>query len=89
MNNLTKGLLFTLTSILFSPLMTNEVKAEEFCIQSIANPCKPEVSEMPEQAKRRAERILDSDNCALYTYCLLYTSPSPRDAQLSRMPSSA
>ena len=68
MNNLTKGLLFTLTSILFSPLMTNEVKAEEFCIQSIANPCKPEVSEMSEQAKRRAEPILDSDNCALYTY---------------------
>ena len=23
------------------------------------------------------------------TYCLLYTSPSPRDATLSRMPSSA
>ena len=25
----------------------------------------------------------------LYTICLLYTSPSPRDATLSRMPSSA
>ena len=25
----------------------------------------------------------------LYTLCLLYTSPSPRDATLSRMPSSA
>ena len=24
-----------------------------------------------------------------YMYCLLYTSPSPRDATLSRMPSSA
>ena len=24
-----------------------------------------------------------------YEYCLLYTSPSPRDATLSRMPSSA
>ena len=24
-----------------------------------------------------------------YKYCLLYTSPSPRDATLSRMPSSA
>ena len=24
-----------------------------------------------------------------FTYCLLYTSPSPRDATLSRMPSSA
>ena len=26
---------------------------------------------------------------SLYMYCLLYTSPSPRDATLSRMPSSA
>ena len=26
---------------------------------------------------------------ARYTHCLLYTSPSPRDATLSRMPSSA
>ena len=26
---------------------------------------------------------------ALYVICLLYTSPSPRDATLSRMPSSA
>ena len=25
----------------------------------------------------------------LYNFCLLYTSPSPRDATLSRMPSSA
>ena len=27
--------------------------------------------------------------CATYGTCLLYTSPSPRDATLSRMPSSA
>ena len=27
--------------------------------------------------------------CAIITDCLLYTSPSPRDATLSRMPSSA
>ena len=25
----------------------------------------------------------------LFTYCLLYTSPSPRDTERSRMPSSA
>ena len=29
------------------------------------------------------------DACALPCACLLYTSPSPRDATLSRMPSSA
>ena len=30
-----------------------------------------------------------SENIAQYGFCLLYTSPSPRDATLSRMPSSA
>ena len=29
------------------------------------------------------------DDCKDYWDCLLYTSPSPRDATLSRMPSSA
>ena len=30
-----------------------------------------------------------SKHCSAYIFCLLYTSPSPRDATLSRMPSSA
>ena len=29
------------------------------------------------------------ENCVQYINCLLYTSPSPRDRPLSRMPSSA
>ena len=29
------------------------------------------------------------ERCLRRTFCLLYTSPSPRDATLSRMPSSA
>ena len=32
--------------------------------------------------------VTDADNTPFY-YCLLYTSPSPRDGLLSRMPSSA
>ena len=32
---------------------------------------------------------ITSTSCDLYTACLLYTSPSPRDDQTSRMPSSA
>ena len=32
---------------------------------------------------------LDEQECALFISCLLYTSPSPRDRSLSRMPSSA
>ena len=31
----------------------------------------------------------DGDNAILSLHCLLYTSPSPRDGLLSRMPSSA
>ena len=37
-----------------------------------------------EQAKLGRGRVLSK-----YTYCLLYTSPSPRDQRGSRMPSSA
>ena len=33
--------------------------------------------------------LLERSNIARDLYCLLYTSPSPRDATLSRMPSSA
>ena len=38
-------------------------------------------------AARKAEEIEQSQES--YWSCLLYTSPSPRDATLSRMPSSA
>ena len=42
---------------------------------------------IPQGAKNEALQVL----CAvmLTDHCLLYTSPSPRDATLSRMPSSA
>ena len=43
------------------------------------------------EAMRRhgVERIVFSSTAATYGDCLLYTSPSPRDGLLSRMPSSA
>ena len=34
-------------------------------------------------------KIRDDTSAALHKSCLLYTSPSPRDRQKSRMPSSA
>ena len=37
----------------------------------------------------RAISFVGSSDIAQYVYCLLYTSPSPRDGLLSRMPSSA
>ena len=38
-----------------------------------------------------AEKLLDGEVFMrpLYEFCLLYTSPSPRDTERSRMPSSA
>ena len=39
----------------------------------------------PEDTRASADKLLNK----LLNYCLLYTSPSPRDATLSRMPSSA
>ena len=38
---------------------------------------------------RDVDRIVHSKAYARYIDCLLYTSPSPRDRQRSRMPSSA
>ena len=35
------------------------------------------------------QNLTNSMASANYSYCLLYTSPSPRDGLLSRMPSSA
>ena len=44
-------------------------------------------SQAAEAPKRQAKRLKDVG--ILIHGCLLYTSPSPRDATLSRMPSSA
>ena len=48
-------------------------------------PATSEVIEAAEAAEGGGEVLYDS----LEGSCLLYTSPSPRDATLSRMPSSA
>ena len=42
-----------------------------------------------EDLLRDSFRELKRDESIQYDLCLLYTSPSPRDATLSRMPSSA
>ena len=39
--------------------------------------------------KNEKTSLTNTDLTTLYTVCLLYTSPSPRDRQKSRMPSSA
>ena len=39
--------------------------------------------------KEQLDLLFQSLITSVFTYCLLYTSPSPRDGLLSRMPSSA
>ena len=47
---------------------------------------KPFLKELIDKAREHNERLKDANQPPL---CLLYTSPSPRDRSLSRMPSSA
>ena len=44
---------------------------------------------IPEQDGEWIANMWETSNESLYYACLLYTSPSPRDGLLSRMPSSA
>ena len=57
----------------------------------IANGCDEETSDTLSTLIKNAERdgSLSHGLFRLPAYCLLYTSPSPRDGLLSRMPSSA
>ena len=48
-----------------------------------------EIELLPNIAPLHVERIKILARDGLYNGCLLYTSPSPRDRQKSRMPSSA
>ena len=52
------------------------------------NLTKAEFAERMETSRSSLDRLLDPDNESV-TFCLLYTSPSPRDRTRSRMPSSA
>ena len=48
-----------------------------------------EIIEMDRMRKLIAKHMVNSKHTSPHVTCLLYTSPSPRDATLSRMPSSA
>ena len=80
------------------------MEPKEFNLYMGGKPCKPGKSRKfsPAGAKKLTEyingirfqgRIINKEefdfNMEHIYYCLLYTSPSPRDRQKSRMPSSA
>ena len=54
------------------------------------NPAMPQPMKIdPQRVSAAGISVLRGKHITLYTDCLLYTSPSPRDGLLSRMPSSA
>ena len=59
---------------------TGDEPAQSLAEQSLTVRPEPDVERMGQEA---------SDGDSDYWHCLLYTSPSPRDGLLSRMPSSA
>ena len=78
---------FFLTTLLFSAIL---IKAESIVIDGILD--EPEwanafsISEFYQTSPFNLQK---SEGETLVYICLLYTSPSPRDRSLSRMPSSA
>ena len=73
-----------------------KVATEEQAQEAVAKETESNIIQMHEKVSRPEElagstykiKTPLSDH-ALYMTCLLYTSPSPRDRSLSRMPSSA
>ena len=81
--------------------MNQEVKCAVLCQKSMASLDSKEVKRLKDRIKENYVARLNADNMPLvtrfttksgqpvYRFCLLYTSPSPRDQRGSRMPSSA
>ena len=57
--------------------------------ETVTNPMTQETSEVEVIKLFAPYTIREDKNGTQYSPCLLYTSPSPRDRQKSRMPSSA
>ena len=78
-------------TIIFIVTLSTAIKATEnfddYTVFSGTAGIRMSQSEDMAECKQRCTRGAQQD--ALYNFCLLYTSPSPRDAESSRMPSSA
>ena len=71
--------------VLFSPSSTSSSTSSSSDVLKGCEAIKHRMRELREQAIMFSDR----DHIRAFTACLLYTSPSPRDRQKSRMPSSA
>ena len=69
--------------------LANEIDAQAKAeAKAIIDTAKTQAKEIEDEAKSEAQS-LSSEMQTRAESCLLYTSPSPRDRSLSRMPSSA
>ena len=75
-----KNIFFALSCILF---LSNIVNSQNFKISKVI------VDSATKLPLENVSIYNDKDNSITNKDCLLYTSPSPRDRQKSRMPSSA
>ena len=81
------GIIFWLTSILVSNVKESELEKIRFWSEAVKK--KAELVRLTNIAFQELSQN-ETNNVYLWARaCLLYTSPSPRDATLSRMPSSA
>ena len=73
--------------------MNNQSVRKEYYSNDIIDEAADYLSTITDSPKLESEillaDILKTDRLDFYKSCLLYTSPSPRDGLLSRMPSSA
>ena len=58
-------------------------------IVKIPDPVLRQIAKPVDEITDGVRQLLDDMAATMYDACLLYTSPSPRDAHESRMPSSA
>ena len=87
MNNktITKFLILGLIIVTISPAaMSHSNHGNDANVRAMASMLASMQHFPSEEDQVKLQEILDQDSS-----CLLYTSPSPRDATLSRMPSSA
>ena len=74
-------------AFMFYAMFTGKVKSDDFNVTHVIE----DIEKLNRKAKNPELDVtaVSVHACAHIPNCLLYTSPSPRDATLSRMPSSA
>ena len=72
-------MLFNTATSILTPLLVDEFMPEDF----------EDIERYPEDGTEEEKAEWDRSKAEWDAFCLLYTSPSPRDYAASRMPSSA